>query len=170
MRTMRSRQLCFSTLIALLLFVNTLHVWASGNADLAKETMDRARSNLVDAYKSVLYAEKAGADVASLTERLTNAGSNLTNAYLLYKAESYDDAIALADNCYEVGEKIKTDAAVLKATTSVNAIFLFWFQIYGWIGTLVIIILVSVLGWQTFKKRYCRKILEMKPEASGNES
>lgn len=163
---MRPRLLFFSVLMALVLFVNIFHVCASDNADSAKEAIDRARSNLVDAYKVVFAAEKAGADVTSLTERLTNAGSNLTNAYLFYKAESYDSAIALADNCYEEGEKIKAEAAVLKTTASINAIILFWFQMFGWIGTLVMIIVASLLGWKTFKKRYYRRILEMKPETS----
>ncbi|MDH5266408.1 MAG: hypothetical protein OEW62_01875 [Candidatus Bathyarchaeota archaeon] len=163
---MRLKQLCFSLLIITLLFVNTMQICASDNADLAKWAIGRARSSLVDAYKSVLDAEKAGADVTSLTKRLTNAGSNLTNSYLLYEVESYDVAVALADNCYEVGEKVKAEAEVLKATASTIAMVLFWFQIFCYIGALVIIVFASVLGWQVFEKRYYRKILGMKPEAS----
>ena len=160
------KRLCFSLLIVSLLFVNNIHVCASDNADLAKEAIDLARSSLVDAYKSVLDAEKAGADVTSLTERLTNAGSKLTYAYLFYEAESYDATLALADSCYEVGEKIKAEADVLKPTASINAMILFWFQIFGYVGALAIIIVASVLGWRAFRKRYYRKVLEMKPEAS----
>lgn len=156
--------------MALLLLMNAIHVCASDNADSASEAIDRARSSLVDAYKSVLNAEKEGADVTSLTERLTEAGSNLTNAYLFYEAESYDVAIALANNSFEAGEKIKAEAVDLKAITHVNAMVLFWFQIFGYVGTLAVIVLVSVLGWQAFKKRYYRKILEMKPEVASNES
>ena len=163
---MRHKPLVFSLLIMILLSVSIIRVRASGNADLAKGSIDRARSSLVEAYKSVLDAEKVGADVTSFTERLTNAGSNLTKAYLLYEAESYDAAMALADNCYEEGEKIRVAAVVLQATTHVNVMIFFGFQIFGWIGTLIIIVLASVWGWQAFKKRYYRKILEMKPEAS----
>ena len=163
---MRLKHLCFSLLIVTLLFVNMTQVCASDNVDLAKEAIGRARSSLVDAYESVLDAEKDGADVTSLTERLTNAGSNLTNACLFYEAESYDVAIALADSCYEVGEKVKAEAEVLKATASINAIIFFWFQIFGYVGALVIIVLASVMGWRFFKKRYYRKVLEMKPGAS----
>lgn len=160
------KQLCFSLLMITLLFVNPIDVCAFDNADLADEAIDRARSSLIDAYKLVLEAEKAGADVTSLTERLRNAGSNLTNAYLFYEAESYEVAIALADECYEVGEKIKAEAEVLKPTASVNAMILFCFQVSGWISTLIIIVLASLLGWEVFEKRYYRRILEMKPEAS----
>ena len=163
---MRHKRLCFSLLIIPLLFVNTIHVCASDNADLAKEAIDRARSSLIDAYRSVLDAEEAGTDVTSHTEKLTNAGSNLTTAYLFYEAESYDVATALADNCYEAGEKIKADVVMLKAATSVNAMIFFWFQIFGYVGALAIIIVASILGWRVFRKRYYRKVLEMKPEAS----
>lgn len=161
---------CFLLLLALCSSTSLTRVCASSSADSAIAAIDRARSSLIDAYISVLEAEKEGADVTSLTRRLTEAGSDLTNACLFYETGSYDAAVTLADSSYEAGQKVEIEAADLKAVTHVNAKILFSFQMLGYVGTLAVIVFVAVLGWRTFRERYYQKILEMKPEATDTES
>jgi len=157
-------------LIALLHSASIIHACSSSDANSATEAIDRARRSLVDAYMSVLDAEKEGADIASLTKRLTEAGSNLTDAYLLFDAGSYDAALALAEDSYETGKKIEAEATELEAFAHVDAKILFSIRMIGYVGTLAIIVLASVLGWKTCKERYYRRVMEMKPEATNTES
>ncbi len=167
---MFSKPFCFFLLIIVIISVNSIPVFASDiNADLANEAIARSRRKLLDAYKLVLDAERAGVNVTVLALRLTGAGSNLTNAYLFFNAENYEESIKLADECFSIGDNVQTQAELLKFAAP-NREITFICNLFGWIFSLIIIVLVSSWSWSFFKKRYLRKISEMKLEARDNGS
>ncbi len=76
----------------------------------ANTSIDGARQALLTAYRSVLAAESAGADVTALTERLNEALDLLTRAQ-----ESYDSGDYASASDYASGSKQLSDSVILEA-------------------------------------------------------
>ncbi len=152
----------------LLLFINISNVEALDKTE-AETAIDDAERGLISAYEAVLEAEKKGANVTSLTEKLTATGANLTTAYLQFKEQNYSEAVTLAENCTEIAEDVKTQASSLCDYAAWNARLSLWIQILGWLISMGTIFSATFFVWRVFKKRYYRKILEMQPEATHDE-
>ena len=152
----------------LLLFINISSVEALDKTE-AETAIDGAERGLISAYEGVLEAEKEGANVTSLTQKLTAAGANLTTVYLHFKEQNYSEAVTLAENCTEIAEDVKTQASSLRDYAAWNVRQTLWFQILGWLISIGIIFSATFFVWRVFKKRYYRKILEMQPEATYDE-
>lgn len=163
----------FIVLIATFLFINSLNVRALEEADeqSAISKINSAETSLINAYEAILEAERAGANVAPLTQSLSLAGANLTAAYLKLKQRDYNEAATLAENCIEIAENVRTEASNLKSDlVAVEAFLPFWVVISAQFISLVgAITIITFFAWQTFKKRLYRKILGMKPETCDNE-
>ena len=136
---------------------------------VAAPAISQAEEVLVSAYEAVLEAEQAGTNVSGLLTRLNEAGDLLAQAHVLYRLEDFDGAARFSDPCREIGEEVRDEALGLRDQAVLEADQRFRWTMIGSILGVAIIVGVSFLGWRTFKLRYHRRILEMKPEVVSDD-
>lgn len=160
---------CFSVLLMLLVFVVPIFVsetLAGNSEDVAVSAIDRAEATMVSAYDAVLQAEQAGADVSDLLVRLNDAGGLLSEAHIAYGLGDFDEAVSLASLCSEMGEAIKTDAEELRLETHGPWVMRLWLTLTSSLVGVAVVVFAGFFGWGYVRKRYVRKVLEMKVEVS----
>jgi len=163
----------FFVLLVLSAFV--VPVFVSGafgvdGEDVAVLAVDRAEGAVVSAYEAVLGAEEAGADVSGLLAELNVAGGYLAEAHVWFGLGDFDEAARLADLCYDAvvgvsGEafELESEAHGLRVTDSVV-------RITGSMVGVVVVVFLGFAVWRIFKRRYGKRVLEMRPEVIKGES
>lgn len=130
----------------------------------ANGTISQAEYDLNSAYAAVTDAEAAGADISELLNTLNGAADSLSRAYASFRTGDYDDASRLAADCSHILEGVITSAASLKADAEKaqdNRFFLY--VVRSSIG-LVLLLVLGLLGWELVKKRYYRRVFDIKPQ------
>jgi len=126
--------------------------------------INRADSAVVSAYRAVLEAEEAGANVSSLLRELNSGAEALARANMLYRVEDFDGAAYFADLCYDSVVDVAAEADGLRDVaasegrtrvylTSVASTFGVFCVVFG-----------GFFGWRLFRKRYFRRVSKMKPD------
>ena len=123
-----------------------------------------------EVYGAVLDAEAAGADVSGLIDRLNIAGGYLALAKMSLRIENLEGAAGNASLCIEGLEGIVEDAGILKDTVVRELDEYSRMAIIGSEYGVVTVIVCSLLGWYWFKKRYYKRVLEMRPGVVEGES
>jgi len=123
-----------------------------------------AENVLASAYVAVAEAKRAGANVSELLVKLDFAGTLLADAYNAYRLGDYDEAYLYATNCSGKVNGIVSEAASLKLEAE-NAYSekLFSTEVLSSVG-LCLLFVLSLFGWRFLKKKYLKRVLEMKPE------
>ena len=154
----------FCLVVLMLLAVWLVPCCFAVDAAEANAAIDQAERDLGSAYVVVAEAEGAGADVSVLLSKLGGAGDILSEAYAALRIGDYAEASALGLNCSSAVEGVAVDAASLKtdANKAHNDKLRAIMTISG-IG-LVLLIVFGFLGWKLLKRRYFRRILDMKPQ------
>jgi hypothetical protein len=155
-------------LVLFLLSVAIPNVFAVSNGE-AQDAINRAESAMNSAYKSVLEAEQAGADVSSLLSELNSSSALLSEAYMWYRVGNFSEAKDFANRCYDSLNGVAFEAnesrefavvtrkqnMLISATLSMSAICAIWF--------------ISFYGWRLFKRRYYEQVLQQKPEVQTDD-
>jgi hypothetical protein len=121
------------------------------------------------AYRSVVEAETAGANVADLLLRLNDSLNLLAKAQVQYRVGNLDQALSLANQCSDSLSGIEAEASIVKeaALSDGGQRILISASLSAFA---VAIVLVSCFfGWNLFKRRFLRKLMEMKPEVQARE-
>jgi hypothetical protein len=120
------------------------------------------------AFKRVLDAEEAGANVSSLTSDLNEAGESLAEAEVAYRNGNLTDAAGLADSCSGLAEAVSVEAVALKGSALADSQRVFQSTIIFSTGGTFAFVAVLVLFWFWFKRAHARKLLGMKCEVGSN--
>lgn len=156
--------------VLFVLVVSVIVVDCLADAEEAGLAVERAEGVVVSAYRVVLEAEGAGANVSGLLVRLNRAGELLAQASVSYRAGDFDGAVRFADLCSEIGEGVSSEAEALKNLAVVQGDQRFrWTIITSFLGV-AIIVCATFMGWHIFKLRYYRRVSEMKPEVAPGET
>ena len=76
----------------------------------------------------------------------------------------------MADLCYEVVVDVRNEAFELeREADALRVSNSFVRMTWSMVGVVVVVVLSSVL-WRVFKRRYSKRVLEMKPEVVSGES
>lgn len=142
----------------------------ASNGDVATLAITQAEDVVASAYEAVWGAEQAGANVSSLIVRLNDAAEFLAKAYVEFRLGDFDDAIASADLCVELGESVRREADDLRVAAHGSRVMDSWLTVAGSLVGVVLVIFVSFWGWRVFKHRYRGEVLRMKPEVAKDES
>jgi hypothetical protein len=136
----------------------------AGSSDEAGEALERAEQDLGSAFAAVAEAEGAGADVSVLLDTLDIAGGFLSEAHVAFSAGNYESAFSLAVACSSAVDGVAEDAARLKVAAEIaqSASFFSTLTVSG-IGVGVAIVCACFVWW-FLKRRYFRRVLDMKPE------
>jgi hypothetical protein len=130
----------------------------------AEDAIGKAERDLGSAYVAVSEAEGAGGDISFLVAKLNGAGELLAEAHVAFRAGDYESAISLAVECSRALDGVVGDAARLKAEAEeAHGDMVFRAACLSGVGLGLFLVLVLV-GWQLLKKRYARRVLDMKPE------
>jgi hypothetical protein len=157
----------FATLSTLLIFC-CISICSAASNDEAWQAMESAESELASAYVAVAEAQGAGANVTELVSRLELAGALLTNARNAHAAGKYDESYSFAVDCSNGVRGIAYEASNLKSqaqTSSYGRLFL-TAAISG--VALCAFVISCFFGWRFFRKRYTKRLLDLKPEVGNS--
>ena len=152
--------------MALLLFLSASP--AIGQTELASLKMQRANEAIGQAFNGTLSAEKAGANVTGLLEKLNVATGLLAQAENSYRTGDTNAAANYADQAVPIAQQVKAQATAVKnsALSSKQNAFVFT-VVFVVIGSEVFI-LALLFVWRLVKKRHINEMLESKPEVADN--
>ena len=145
-------------------------VFGVDDENVAASAVDRAEGAMASAFEAVLDAEDAGATVSGLLDELNIAGGYLAEAYVWLGLGNFDNATRFADLCYYSVEDVRSKAVELR-----NEAYGLWANdlVVKMIGSIIGVVVVVFLGfvvWRVFKRRYCRRVLGLRPEVVSGES
>ncbi len=162
-------------LLLLVLSVFSFPLFVSGvfgvdGEDVAVSAVDRAEAAVASAYEAVLDAEEAGADVSGLLVRLNVAGGYLAEAHVWFGLGDFDEAVRLADLCYDVVVDVSGEAFVLRSEAHGLWATDFVVKMVGSMVGVVVVVFLGFVVWRVFKRRYSRRVLGLRPEVVSGES
>ena len=168
---MSSLRSCFTVtfLFVFVVYAFVFTAFAAGESSAASAVAG-AEADMVSAYEAVLEAEQVGADVSALLVRLNDAGESLAEAEVAYRLGDFDESVRLTDLCSAISEEVKSEAEELRHQAYGARYFDMWLKIAGSLVGVVVVGLGGFWGWRVFKRRYYRRVLEMKPEVVSGES
>lgn len=135
--------------------------------DEAAEAMGRAERDLGSAFVAVAEAEGAGANVSVLLGKLDAAGVFLSEADAAFRVGDYESAFSSAAACSSAVEGVIGDAARLKVAAELNQKVAFVVTLVASGVGVAVISVCAFFGWIFLKRRYFRRVLDMKPEVEG---
>lgn len=156
------RFLSATTLFFVLSSTLMLSMCASSNQELAISTIIEAEQSMAQAYEAVLDAERVGADVSGLLGRLNEGAAWLSEARMAFEVDNLEEAVRVAGLTSEVGFEVEGEADRLEVEVGQAHVTRTWWFIVGSILAVSIVIVVSVLSYQYFKRRYYRRLLKMR--------
>jgi uncharacterized membrane protein len=140
------------------------------SSDDAQAAINSAESKVISVYKSVLEAEKAGANVSSLLVKLNNGSALLSKAQMQYRIGNFSEAVNFANQCYDSLSGIETEADDLRDSAVMLRKQGMLISAVGSTLAISAVLYVSIFGWRFFKEKYSKRVLGMKPEVQANDS
>ena len=156
----------------LLLFLLPVFIpWVSASSeDVATLSITQAEETLASAFEAVLDAEMAGANVSGLLGRLNLGGEYLAEAYVWYRLEVSENASRFADLCFEVVGDVRGEAVELRDEAKSLGEADFVVKMVGSAVGVIVVVVVGFVVWRGFRRRYCRRVLGLRPEVVSGES
>ena len=158
-----------AVLVVLVVLVSSVLVVgaaASEAADAAVAAVEEAEAAVAEAFGAALEAEGAGGNVSGLLERLDVATAYLATARMCLRTEDFEEAVGNASLCGEALEGLVDDAVALRASAVAASGQRFWMAMGESVVGVVVVVCGSFLSWRWFKKRYCARVLTLKPEVA----
>ena len=142
---------------------------AASSQDNAASALKNAEESVAAVYQTVLNLEELGGNVSDSLSQLNEAGGFLAEAHVAFRLGSFDDAIRLANLCYDTSNSIKerTEKSLVQAAGGQSAEA--FIRIAGSILGIAVVGFCSFWAWRVLVRRYHRQILRMKPEVGSNE-
>jgi hypothetical protein len=136
--------------------VSVLGVQAADVEEVISPSVGGVEETVVEAYRAVLEAEEAGADVSGLLDRLDVAGEYLALAKMCMRTGNLEGAAGNASLSVEALDGLMDDAEVLRDRAMRESDERFRMAIGGSAIGIVVVMGGCWLGWRWFKKRYKR--------------
>lgn len=122
------------------------------------------------AYRSVVEAETAGANVADLLLRLNDSLNLLAEAQVQYRVGNLDQALSLANQCSDSLSGIEAEASMMREKAISNGSRRILISASLSASAIAIVLASFFFGWVLFKRRFLRELMEMRPEVQARES
>jgi cytochrome bd-type quinol oxidase subunit 1 len=137
--------------------------------DQATSKLQAANTAVNQAFKAVLDAEAAGANVTDLLAQINTAEGILAQAENSYRTGDTNTASIQADSVLPITQQVTLDAQKAKQNAIVSIQNAFWSTIVLTAIGIFVFVLVLFLVWRWFKRRYIKNLSEAKPEVVDNE-
>lgn len=164
-----SKLLFFSVFLFILLSVSIPWVNAS-SANVVTGVFIETEEVLSSAYEAVLDAERAGANVSILLDKLNLGGEYLSEAYFWYRSGDSEAANHFAGLCRGVVGNVRNEAIELMDAAKISGDSEFVATIFKSIVGVIIVVILSSVVWRVFKRRYTRPVLGLRSEVVSSES
>jgi hypothetical protein len=132
-------------------------------------TLAKAEVAAGSAYRSVVEAETAGASIADLLVKLNDSLSMLAKAQVQYRVGNLDQALSLANQCSDSLSGIEAEAGIVKETALSDGSRRTLISASLSASAVAIVLASCFFGWVLFKRRFTRRVMEMKPEVQARE-
>ena len=116
------------------------------------------------AFKAVLDAEKAGANVNSLLNQLNDASGLLAQAENIYRIGDNNKAAKDADAARLIAKQVTAAAQTAKGSVSASVQAAVFTTVAFAVEGAVVFVLALFLVWRWFKRSYINSLSEAKPE------
>jgi len=140
------------------------------NSDEAQAAISRAESKMGLAHKSVLEAEKAGANVSSLLFKLNNGLMLLSRAHMQNRTGNFSEAVNFANQCFESLNGVEIEANKSRDSAVIERNQKMLISVVGLGFAVCAVLYVGVFGWRFFKGRYYKRVLKMKLGVQASDS
>lgn len=128
--------------------------------------LEAANKAVEQAFKAVLDAEQAGANVTGLLARLNVAGDLLAQAEIAVR-KGDSGAGVKANSAFSIAAEVEAAAVAAKETVVVASRNALWITFAFSVEGAIIFALALFLVWLRYKKSYIKDLFEAKPEVNG---
>ena len=101
---------------------------------------------------------------------LNVAGGYLAEAHVWLGLGDFDEAARLADLCYGAVADVRNEAFELEREARALRVSDSVVRMTGSMIGVVVVVLLGSVFWRVFKRRYNKRVLEMRPEVANGES
>lgn len=157
------RSVAVCLLVSLLLIVCFAPFCLAVDTNEASNALNNAETDLDLAFIVLAEAEDAGANVATLLEKLNDAGGFLSEAYAAFRDGNYESAVSSAGMCSVTVDGVADDGALLKSSAErLSGDRLFLSAVGSGIG-LILLFVLGFLGWKMLEKSFSKRVSDLKP-------
>lgn len=153
-------------------FLGSAFVFAAFSSSTYEEALSaiaETEETAFSAYRAVLDAESAGANVSNLILKLNMAAELLAKANMFFRSNDYDTALIFASNATAIANNVKVEAYNNRDIALHNSFEHFFFSLVESILGVCAVALLSLLSWRLFKRWYYHHLERLKPELKSNE-
>lgn len=144
------------------------YVFAQTN-QTALNRIHAAETASMQAFNSILNAEKAGANVTGLISQLNDAEGILAQAENSYRTGDYSTAATQADSILPLAQQVTLEAQHAKQTAIDSSQNALWSTITLTVTGVLVFVLSLFLVWRRFKRIYIKRLSEAKPELNSTQ-
>jgi hypothetical protein len=150
-------------LLALTLLLGAESALAQSNPAAALQT---ANDETNAAFNAVLAAEKSGANVTNLVDRLSVGADLLAQAEMAFRKGDSNTAVSKANDAISIAQEVKSSAQSAQHSAIASKQNTFLFTVGASLVGCLILILALFLVWHRIKKYYVRDFGEARPEVT----
>jgi hypothetical protein len=165
----RSKVIVLSLFALLIMCVYVDVHYAVAQTNAGQSSLAAANNVIDQAFYSVLAAEKAGANVTRLIDKLNGAVNLLSEAENAYRNGNIKVVEEKADAAVLIARQVTLEAQNAKEEAQNSANNSFWFTLALTINSLIVLFLVLFIIWLFIKRRYMRNMVKLKPEVITDE-
>jgi hypothetical protein len=150
-------------LLALVLSLGVEFAFAQSNP---AATLQTANDEINGAFNAVLSAEKSGANVTNLADRLNVGTDLLAQAEIAFRKGDSNTAVSKANDAISVAGEVKLSAQSAQTSANTSTQNTFLITIGASVAGCVVLVLALFFVWRRIKKKYVRDFGEARPEVT----
>ena len=132
--------------------------------DVVPSSLTNAKDTLASAYRAAFDAERAGASMSVLLDKLTVGGEYLAESRVWYRLGVFEKTYYFAELCNIIAIEVSDEALELrdeaKRVGDADFVVTLALSVIG----VVLSVLLCFITWVVFKRRYYNRVLGSKPE------
>jgi hypothetical protein len=155
-----------TSLLILLALAFSLGVESAFAQSNPAATLQTANDEINGAFNAVLAAEKSGANVTNLADRLSVGADFLAQAEMAFRKGDSNTAVSKANEAISVAGEVNLSAQSAQISASTSAQNAFLITIGASVAGCVVLVLVLFFVWRRIRKNYVRDFGAARPEVT----
>jgi hypothetical protein len=160
--------ICLLALLMLCIYVDVDLAVAQTNAE--QSSLEATNIVIDQAFNDVLAAEKAGANVTGLVNKLNGATALLTEAENAYRNGNLIAVEEKADAAFLIARNVSLEAQIAQEKAQNSTAINFWFTLALTILGIIILFFVLFIVWIFIKRSYIKDLNRSKPQVITDET
>ncbi len=157
------------TFFLVIILLYTLNAISTVDAEIDLDLITNVDNSINDAFIKILRAEKEGAKVEELIEKLNSANILFQEIIIDLEKGNLIEADTKAQQCIQISSEAENNAKILGTSAAEHSKILTQrYTNIRRIGTIIVIALGFIL-WAPFENYYKKRALKMRPMVNENE-